>query len=114
MDWTRLEKAAAAAVKTPLLDLFADKDRAKNFSVTAGDLLFDYSKTAMGNDARALLIEMLHEAGFSKHRDAMFAGEEINETEGRAVLHTALRNIDGEPVNVDGVDVMPAVMESIS
>ncbi|MGI9391873.1 MAG: glucose-6-phosphate isomerase [Boseongicola sp.] len=114
MDWTRLEKAAAAAVKTPLLDLFADKNRAQNFSVTAGDLLFDYSKTAMGTDARALLIEMLHEAGFSNHRDAMFAGQEINETEGRAVLHTALRNLDGGPVVVDGVDVMPAVVETVS
>lgn len=114
LDWTRLKKAAVGAAETPLLERFEDQTRANNFSATAGDLLFDYSKTAIDAEGRALLIEMFHEASVAERRDAMFAGEKINETEGRAVLHTALRNLDGDPIIVDGVDVMPGVLDTLS
>jgi glucose-6-phosphate isomerase len=113
MDWNRLKTVAAKSAETPILDRFADKNRAADFSVTAGDLLFDYSKTTMDTRARDLLIAMYDEAGVAKRRDAMFAGEKINETEGRAVLHTALRNLDGA-VQVDGEDVMPGVRNTLS
>ena len=114
MNWTALKEAAENAAKTPILKRFDDPKRAAEFSVEAGDLLFDYSKTAMDDAGRALLVSMVEEAGVADRRDAMFAGAVINETEGRAVLHTALRNLDGDPVLVDGEDVMPGVLETLS
>jgi len=113
MDFSKLKSAAMDAAKTPILDRFNDGDRAKSFSVLAGDLLFDYSKTSMDAAGRQALIDLFEGADVSKRRDAMFTGEAINETEGRAVLHTALRNLDGGPVVVDGVDVMPGVLATL-
>lgn len=104
--WTDLQKLRAAAPDRKILDLFAaDPDRAARFSVRAGDLHFDYSKTVIDDAVRAALTALCDRAGVGARRDAMFAGTEINETEGRAVLHTALRNLDGGPVLVDGADV---------
>ncbi len=113
MDWKKLQTAAAEARKTPILARFDAPNRAQEFSIEAGGLLFDYSKTAMGVSDRDLLIEMYEAAGVPARRDAMFSGEKINETEGRAVLHTALRNLSGDPVMVDGNDVMPGVLETL-
>ena len=61
-----------------------------------GCIIGDYSKTAMDDTGRALLLSMVEDAGVAARRDAMFSGAIINETEGRAVLHTALRNLDGD------------------
>ena len=113
MNWTALKDAAQKAVETPILARLDDPDRAKDFSVEAGDLLFDYSKTAMDKAGRALLVSMADEAGVAARREAMFEGAIINETEGRAVLHTALRNLDGDPVLVDGQNVMPGVLGTL-
>ena len=113
MDWKKLTTVAARAAETSILSRFEDPDRASAFSVEAGGLLFDYSKTAMGEADRALLVEMYEAAGVPTRREAMFTGEKINETEGRAVLHTALRNLNGTSVEVDGVDVMPGVLETL-
>jgi glucose-6-phosphate isomerase len=114
MDWNALNKAAEKAAKTPILARFDDPNRARDFSLEAGDLLFDYSKTAMDAAGRDLLLSMVETAGVEARRDAMFAGEKINETEGRAVLHTALRNLSGDPVLVDGKDVMPGVLNTLA
>ncbi|MCL4134938.1 UNVERIFIED_CONTAM: hypothetical protein GTU68_026806 [Idotea baltica] len=76
-------------------------------------MVFDYAKTNIDADGRALLIDLLAQSGLAAKRDAMFSGAQINETEGRAVLHTALRNLDGGPVMVDGVDVMPEVLGTL-
>ena len=113
MHWTRLEKVARAAAETPIIDKLT-AERASDFAVTSGDLLFDYSKTAMTAEGRELLLEMFDAAIVAGKRDAMFAGEKINETEDRAVLHTALRNLDGAPVLVDGTDVMPQVLATLA
>ena len=110
MDWTELQVVARRAAETPIFSRFDDPNRAADFSVEAGDLLFDYSKTAMDKPGRDLLMSMFEEAEIAKQRDAMFSGEKINETEDRAVLHTALRNLEGIPVLVDGIDVMPGVL----
>ena len=91
-----------------------DAARAEAFSVRVGDMLFDYSKTNIDEEARALLIGLLESAGVADKREAMFTGAPINETEGRAVLHTALRNLDGGPVMVDGQDVMPGVRDTLA
>ncbi len=113
MDWTRLTKAAEEATRTPILDRFDRPERARSFSVTAGDLLFDYSKTAMDDAGRALLVEMYEKAGVPARREAMFSGARINETEGRAVLHTALRAQHGAEVMVDGEDITKGVRDTL-
>lgn len=93
--------------------LFTDPGRAAEFSVRVGDMLFDYAKTNIDAAGRDLLIGLLDAAGVAEKREAMFAGQPINETEGRAVLHTALRNLDGGPVMVEGRDVMPGVLGTL-
>ncbi|HBS49150.1 MAG TPA: glucose-6-phosphate isomerase [Rhodobacteraceae bacterium] len=91
----------------------ADPDRAARFSAAADELLFDYSKTNIDAETRAALIDLCDRAGLAGRRDAMFSGARVNETEGRAVLHSALRNLDGGAVAVDGVDVMPGVRDTL-
>ncbi|MCW1919419.1 glucose-6-phosphate isomerase [Rhodobacter sp. KR11] len=83
--------------------------RAQNFTVTVDGMLFDYSKTNIDETGLGLLLELAEGADLQAKREAMFAGEKINETEGRAVLHTALRAGDSAVVTVDGRDVMPEV-----
>ncbi len=104
-----MKRSASARI----LELF-DEGRAEDFSVRAEGMLFDYSKTNIDAETRDLLIGLTEQAGLSDRRAAMFAGEKINETEGRAVLHTALRNLDGGPVMVDGADVMPEVLDTLA
>ena len=94
-------------------ETLVDAARADAFSAQTGDMLFDYAKTNIDADGRALLIDLLEQTGVAQKRDAMFAGAPINETEGRAVLHTALRNLDGGPVVVDGADVMPGILDTL-
>ncbi|MGB7317424.1 MAG: glucose-6-phosphate isomerase, partial [Planktotalea sp.] len=97
-----------------ILELFnTDPNRAGAFSVTALEMLFDYSKTGITQASRDALLALAQTAGVAAKRDAMFAGEKINETERRAVLHTALRNLDGDSVIVDGADVMPEVLATL-
>ncbi|HQU67425.1 MAG TPA: glucose-6-phosphate isomerase [Albidovulum sp.] len=91
-----------------ILKLFENEHRAAGFSVSHDGFLFDYSKTAIDPHARDLLIRLAESAHVGASAEAMFSGQKINETEGRAVLHTALRNLDGS-VTVDGRDVMPEV-----
>lgn len=112
MNWTALSGAAAAVADRPILSLF-DDGRAGEFSVSAGDLLFDYSKTNIDGEIRNLLVSLCDQAGLEAKRDAMFSGAPINDTEGRAVLHTALRNLSATSVMVDGADVMPGVLATL-
>lgn len=70
------------------------------------NLLFDFSKNFLTEETLGLLVKLAEQAGVEKKRDAMFAGEKINFTEQRAVYHTALRNVGGWEMKVDGVDVM--------
>jgi glucose-6-phosphate isomerase len=87
----------------------ADANRFQRFHVVFDDLLYDYSKQRIDVGALDLLIALARSAGVEAKRDAMFRGELVNSTERRAALHTALRNLSGEPVFVDGRDVMPDV-----
>ena len=96
--------------RTARADFAGDPRRFKEFSVTLDDLLFDYSKQRVDAGVMAGLVELAKAAAVEARRDAMFAGEKINITEKRAVLHTALRNFSGKPVRVDGQDVMPEVI----
>ncbi|MGO3267768.1 MAG: glucose-6-phosphate isomerase [Sphingobacteriaceae bacterium] len=93
-----------------LKDLFqADPNRFDKFSVFLGDILLDYSKNRVNEETMALLAQLARECKLQDAIDAMFGGEKINETENRAVLHTALRNRSGEPVMMDGEDIMPEI-----
>ena len=106
--WQALAAHHAKVADRAILGLFDDQDRAADFSAWAGDMLLDYAKTNLDAKGRALLLALATAAGVEARREAMFTGAKINETEGRAVLHTALRNLD-VAVQVDGHDVMPAV-----
>tara|TARA_R110002051_G_scaffold40694_1_gene84614 strand:+ start:30288 stop:31886 length:1599 start_codon:yes stop_codon:yes gene_type:complete len=110
--WTAL-KAKAAEVACRRFETLLDADRATDFTVQTGDVRLDYAKTNIDVATRDMLIGMLETTGVAAKREAMFAGQAINETEGRAVLHTALRNLDGGPVVVDGRDVMPGVLATL-
>jgi glucose-6-phosphate isomerase len=91
-------------------DLFReDPERAARFTLTLGDLLFDFSKNRITEQTVSLLVDLCEECGLRDWTARMFSGEAINETEGRAVLHTALRNRSERTVTVDGVDVMTDV-----
>ena len=96
--------------RTARADFADDPTRFKEFSVTLDDLLFDFSKQRIDAGVLSALAELAKTAAVEARRDAMFAGEKINVTENRAVLHTALRNFSGAPVLVDGHDVMPDVI----
>lgn len=85
-----------------------DRGRFETFSASLDDLILDYSKCRVTRETMVLLTELAKAAGVLSRRDAMFAGEPINVTEGRAVLHVALRN-SSRPMLCDGQDVMPEV-----
>lgn len=89
----------------------ADPTRGTRMSLQACDIYADYSKNLVSGDTLALLFQLARERGVEQLRDAMFAGEKINTTEQRAVLHTALRNQGHEHINENGADVLPEVRE---
>lgn len=116
--WAELRRLRDATADRPIADLFADPARAAEFSVilessATGEILFDYSKTGIDSATREALVALALAQGVEARREAMFTGEPINETEGRAVLHTALRNLEGS-VFVEGVDVMPEVRATLA
>ena len=106
--------AAFKARTGRIADLFADKERFERFSTAYGDLLLDFSKTAITSETLKLLLDLARAGGVEQLRDAMFAGDHINLTEDRAVLHTALRDRSGDLIAVDGIDVKPGVDETLA
>ena len=92
----------------------ADQSRAKSFTFSAGDLYVDLSKNLINADILSTLVDLADQVGLVARRDAMFAGEHINVTEDRAVLHTALRAPEGSSLVVDGVDVIPEVHQVLA
>src|SRR5258705_12796919 len=88
---------------------FNDAERFNRFSIRMDDLLFDYSKNIITENTVEILLELAAACKLKDAVEAMFTGEKINETENRAVLHTALRNFSGKPVLTDGIDIMPAI-----
>lgn len=107
-EWQALAAHAAAVKDRHILSLFGTGDRAADFSARCGDMLLDWSKTNIDTEGKRLLLALAEAAGVAAKRKAMFTGEKINDTEGRAVLHTALRNPDGTVI-VDGKNVIPGV-----
>ncbi len=102
----QLRARGALAAKRGIRALFQkDISRFQDFTVSDGDLTFDYSKTALSREDRDLLLKFARIKDLSRQRDAMFAGERINSTERRAVLHVALRGAVADRYVVDGVPV---------
>jgi glucose-6-phosphate isomerase len=96
-------------------DLFAqDPKRFERFSIRMGDLLVDYSKNRVTDETMTLLFALAAQAKVADWRDKMFAGEKIYVTEGRSVLHVALRNRTNRPILADGKDVMPEVNDVLA
>lgn len=113
--WQQLQTHAQEMQQVHLRELFQqDANRFAKFSCCAEDLVLDYSKNRI-TDTTLQLLKALNEAcGVPKAITAMFCGEKINQTENRAVLHTALRNFSGQPVLVDGKDVMSDVQRVLN
>lgn len=116
MDRTAFDKQLAAlrahraATPMNMREAFAaDPDRFKRFSALDGDMLLDWSKCAVDEETMKLLEGLARAADLEPRRAAMFAGKHINITEDRAVLHTALRNLDGKGLHIDGQDVQKDV-----
>jgi glucose-6-phosphate isomerase len=103
---------------THLRDLFReDPDRAARFSAEGAGVFLDYSKNRITQDTMVLLLKLAEARGLRAAIDAMFSGEKINLTEGRAVLHTALRAASDAEVSVEGKNVVPhvhAVLQSMA
>ncbi|ADG99069.1 Glucose-6-phosphate isomerase [Segniliparus rotundus DSM 44985] len=109
-EWSRLAEHAQQLGETHLREIFAqDPNRGEDLVVTVGDLRVDYSKHRATRETFALLNRLAAAAGVEQRRDAMFAGDTINTTEGRAVLHTALRAPKGASVTLDGANVVAQV-----
>jgi glucose-6-phosphate isomerase len=111
-QWQALAKHREAFGDTRLRELFdTDPGRAERLTVGVGALTVDASKNLITDETLGLLVELAKARGVEALRDAMFAGEKINVTENRAVLHVALRAPRGEHIEVDGEDVVPGVHE---
>src|SRR5215212_4045093 len=108
--WKQLQDHNKELKHTHLKELFKEEgDRFKKFSLSVQDIIWDYSKNIITDKTVQLLLQLAKECELQAAIEAMFAGEKINETEDRAVLHTALRNFSGKPVLLDGKDIMPGV-----
>ena len=107
--WGRLTELKAG-LESDLRGWFAaDPARAEALTLTAGDLHVDLSKNLVTDEIMTALVQLAEQVGLAERRDAMFAGEKINVTEDRAVLHTALRDPADAEVAVDGTNVVPEV-----
>ncbi|MFN3953080.1 MAG: glucose-6-phosphate isomerase [Pararhodobacter sp.] len=116
--WSALAAQHQSASGRSILSLFDDSARAEAFSLTlegaaTGEMRFDYSKTNIDAATRELLVDLARARDVEAAREAMFTGARINSTEDRAVLHTALRNLDDE-VMLEGADIMAGVRSTLS
>jgi glucose-6-phosphate isomerase len=110
--WQALQAHAPALKALHLRELFAaDPQRGERLTLQAAGIYLDYSKQRITEQSLNLLLALADEAGLRRRIDAMFAGERINSTEQRAVLHVALRAPRGADIRVDGVNVVPGVHE---
>ncbi len=108
--WKALKKHHQEIADLHMRQLFdEDPQRFERFSLRLGEILFDFSKNRVIKETITLLCDLARQAELAGWIEAMFAGEKINLTEDRAVLHIALRNRSSRSINVDGQDVMPKV-----
>ena len=108
--WLALQNHHKKIGATHLRDLFAqDSARGQTLALDAAGVYLDYSKNRITEETVGLLVNLAKACGLRERIDAMFAGEKINVSENRAVLHVALRAPKGETIVTDGQDVVPGV-----
>ena len=114
--WNKIDSLIDRDQTKTLKERFAeDSSRAARYSIEAAGWFLDYSKNRIDDEMMSALIELAEKSNLKAEIEKMFTGEKINATEGRAVLHTALRNCDpAAKVFVDGKDVMPDVREVLA
>lgn len=116
--WSTLQQHYQAMKDVHMRDLFAqDQQRFERFSLYFNDILFDYSKNRITKETMGLLFQLARDCDLQSWIEKMFKGEKINHTEQRAVLHVALRNCPqsgSQPMEIDGIDVMPEVCEELA
>ena len=111
--WKALISQQLEMKKIQMKDLFKQNpNRFKQMSIQFDDILFDYSKNIISEETLEKLLQLAEECQVKAARASMFAGEKINQTEDRAVMHTALRNFSDKAMMVDGKDIMPEVREA--
>lgn len=108
-SWKSLTEHFEEMKDVQMSALFASESRFKDFSIEWNDILLDYSKNRINKKTIDLLIALAKETGVKDQVEKMFAGEKINNTENRSVLHVALRNRSDRPFYADGENVMPAI-----
>ena len=110
--WTALQDHFDQENTSDIKSMFeSESNRAKDFSIQWNNFYVDYSKNALSKKTMDLLIDLSKEVGLSEAIAHYFNGTAINETESRAVLHTALRDKDATPINVDGENIIPQILE---
>ncbi|MBV6640665.1 MAG: glucose-6-phosphate isomerase [Cyclobacteriaceae bacterium] len=108
--WSKLKSHYEKTKNIQLKDQFQeDPKRFEKFSITFRDMLVDYSKNRVDEKTMELLFQLADEVKLDEAKKQMFAGDKINMTEDRAVLHVALRNRSGSPIKFEGKDVMPDI-----
>lgn len=114
-SWKKLQSHFHQIKDFHIRELFdTDADRFHKFSVHWKDFLLDFSKNRILETTLPLLFQFAEDMGLPQAIKSMFSGEKINETEQRAVLHIALRNLSGRAITTDGADVMPAVRHELA
>lgn len=114
VSWKELSDHRIEMEKFLLIEDFnKNPERAEKFTIKFNDIYLDYSKNLITEKTMELLFSLAGETSLKEAIESYFSGEKINETEKRAVLHTALRNFNGNPVYVDGLNVMPDVQKAL-
>jgi len=114
-SWKNLEAHYSKMKNLEIADFFhSETDRGSKFSMEAAGLFLDYSKNIITDETLDLFVKFAEEVNLKQAIDDMFTGKVINETEGRSVLHIALRNRDNRKILVGGEDVMPDVNEVLA
>ncbi len=112
--WQDLEQNQKTHQHRPIVSLFDDESRLTAFTAESDDLHLDFSKTNIDNDALQSLIKLAEHCNIAEKRDAMFAGDKINITENRAVLHTALRANKNVVLKLDGEDIIKPYQKTLT
>ena len=111
--WKALISHQVDMENVQMKDLFEqDSKRFEKMSIQFDDILFDYSKNIITEETLEKLLQLTEDCKVKNAREAMFNGEKINETEDRAVMHTALRNFSDKPITIEGEDIMPEIRET--
>lgn len=113
--WLNLQNHYKEANQWHMRDLFAQDDkRAARYTIETANLHLDYSKNIINDQTLTYLVDLLEQQSFTTWRDKLFAGDKINHTEDRSVLHTALRQSSESEIRVDGENIVPSVRDTLA